>query len=367
MPAKPLHHKLSKRPKGGYLLTLVLLSLGLAGCGESPITEIIVKAEEKLRQAPGAKKENLFGTGSESQDASPRYNDSNLSPETKARVDKILDSNPENKILKSGSLCNDTLFEDTSRKIFNTLENNGYGEKFKLGVGVTALPEGAPKNRIWSELWKVYTPKGTVNYPIVFIEDGQGEAFFLSLRPYNENEGGEISSVSTIADTGADLKPAPNSKSLASNDSSPNFFNLVKPMLSKNNSKGRIKYTILYFSASWCGPCQQFTPILAQWYLKTKRLHPEMEIVFVSSDRSQDDFNAYAQKMPWAHLAFEHKDFPEIRKYSAPGIPFLVLVNENGLALTEQKHPTETLPVIEGFITGKDPSELSPVKTGLFD
>eukprot|EP00536_Pseudo-nitzschia_multiseries_P003623 jgi/Psemu1/323095/estExt_fgenesh1_pg.C_560060 len=55
----------------------------------------------------------------------------------------------------------------------------------------------------------------------------------------------------------------------------------------------------LYFSASWCPPCQKFTPLLTEFYEKAKASNSGLEIVFVSSDRGMEEFQGYYQKMPW--------------------------------------------------------------------
>ena len=66
----------------------------------------------------------------------------------------------------------------------------------------------------------------------------------------------------------------------------------------------------LYFSAHWCPPCKGFTPQLAEWYVKFKKSEnaDKFEIVFVSSDRSQGDFDNYYKEMPWLALPFEKRD-----------------------------------------------------------
>lgn len=52
----------------------------------------------------------------------------------------------------------------------------------------------------------------------------------------------------------------------------------------------------VYFSASWCPPCQSFTPVLAEFY----KLHSkDIEIVYLSSDHSDEEFAGYFGKMPW--------------------------------------------------------------------
>ena len=42
---------------------------------------------------------------------------------------------------------------------------------------------------------------------------------------------------------------------------------------------------LYYFSAHWCPPCRNFTPLLKDFYDEAEGI----EIVFVSSDRSPDD------------------------------------------------------------------------------
>ena len=52
----------------------------------------------------------------------------------------------------------------------------------------------------------------------------------------------------------------------------------------------------LYFSASWCPPCQRFTPILTEFYKAAKASNSGLEIVFISSDRSREEFDGYVSK-----------------------------------------------------------------------
>jgi len=63
----------------------------------------------------------------------------------------------------------------------------------------------------------------------------------------------------------------------------------------------------LYFSAHWCPPCRQFTPVLARAYAGAceNGVAPgQVGLVFVSSDRSLADQRAYMHEA--------HGDWPAV-------------------------------------------------------
>lgn len=93
----------------------------------------------------------------------------------------------------------------------------------------------------------------------------------------------------------------------------------------------------LYFSASWCRPCQQFTPMLAKFYAEMNKKGKKFEVVWMSQDRSTDEFAAYYQKMPWLALPVEaiQTRLPELSQlYQARGIPHLVILDEDTRVIT---------------------------------
>jgi nucleoredoxin len=98
-----------------------------------------------------------------------------------------------------------------------------------------------------------------------------------------------------------------------------------------------VKYFGVYFSASWCGPCRQFTPDLIRWYNETKPKHPEFELIFVSSDQDENSMEAYmaGDKMPWPALKYNKvRTNKSLKSHAGNGIPCLVLLDANGTVLS---------------------------------
>jgi len=88
----------------------------------------------------------------------------------------------------------------------------------------------------------------------------------------------------------------------------------------------------LYFSAHWCPPCKGFTPKLAETYNKLKAANKEFEIIFVSSDRSEGEFNEYFSEMPWLTLPFKERERKEqlSKMFGVEGIPTFVVLGPGG-------------------------------------
>lgn len=95
------------------------------------------------------------------------------------------------------------------------------------------------------------------------------------------------------------------------------------------------KYIALYFGAHWCPPCNIFVPKLLSLYKEMGGGKPgsEFEVVFVSADRSEREMLRYmlTKKMPWPALKYEDiPSTPEVTKFSGPGIPTFVVIDEQG-------------------------------------
>ena len=124
----------------------------------------------------------------------------------------------------------------------------------------------------------------------------------------------------------------------------------------------------IYFSAHWCGPCRAFTPSLVKFRDENNE---QIEVVFVSSDRSPEDQKKYMEGSEMKWYTMEHKS-PAAdalkKKYEVKGIPAFVLLKSTGELLTKSgrslvtsgvdakdlAHPDVAMDVeIEEYLCGK--------------
>ncbi|XP_025412967.1 nucleoredoxin-like [Sipha flava] len=92
----------------------------------------------------------------------------------------------------------------------------------------------------------------------------------------------------------------------------------------------------LYFSAHWCPPCKAFIPQLIHAYDKIRK-RINFEIIFVSSDRSEQSYKSHASTMPWPSVPYDNNILRTnlTECFNVRGIPYLVLIDNNGNIITE--------------------------------
>jgi len=94
----------------------------------------------------------------------------------------------------------------------------------------------------------------------------------------------------------------------------------------------------VYFSAHWCGPCRSFTPKLKELYEQAKEQGKSFEIIFVSSDQGQAQFDEYYEEMPWLSLSYDDRALKESLSdvFDVNGIPSLILLKGDGTLITDE-------------------------------
>ena len=123
------------------------------------------------------------------------------------------------------------------------------------------------------------------------------------------------------------------------------FDELLKGKLVKLEGKKLSKFEItekpdfyaFYYSASWCGPCRAFTPDLVAFYKENEAASKKFEIIFVSSDNSEDDMEVYMKEdgFPFPGVKFQDAKDKKLRQYAGSGIPCLVLMDREGKVLSD--------------------------------
>lgn len=104
------------------------------------------------------------------------------------------------------------------------------------------------------------------------------------------------------------------------------------------------KYYVFYYTASWCGPCQAFTPSLVSFYKKHK--NDSFELILISSDDEEDDMLEYAKdkRMPWPQLELAKVDeFENKFQHSVEGIPSVIVCDLEGKIVSRDGRDLDTL------------------------
>jgi thiol-disulfide isomerase/thioredoxin len=86
-------------------------------------------------------------------------------------------------------------------------------------------------------------------------------------------------------------------------------------------------YLAVYHGAGWCAPCQQFSPLLAEFYHDADKTKLRFQLVMVDYDRSDADMIAYMRQ--------HRMEFPAVRRSEAgawgaatgSGIPNLIIID----------------------------------------
>jgi len=107
----------------------------------------------------------------------------------------------------------------------------------------------------------------------------------------------------------------------------------------KYNLEKSPDYYALYFAASWCPACSQFTPQLSKYYKNNIDFAaPKFEVIFISRDNSAAAMEQYMLKtnMPWPAIRYQDPNREKLRKRYAPrGTPSLVLVDRAGKVISD--------------------------------
>jgi nucleoredoxin len=110
------------------------------------------------------------------------------------------------------------------------------------------------------------------------------------------------------------------------------------------------KHYVFYYTASWCPPCQTYTPDLVKFYNKAKKDNDSFELVLITSDREEDAMEDYAKdkKMPWPHLKFSKaNDFKSKFQHGVSGIPSVIICDLEGNIVSRTRSIDEIAKILK--------------------
>lgn len=100
------------------------------------------------------------------------------------------------------------------------------------------------------------------------------------------------------------------------------------------------KFYVFYYTASWCPPCQTYTPELVRFYNSERRKGNHFELILVSSDRAEDAMLGYARdkKMPWPQVTFSKRQEVGGRLgHGVSGIPAVIVCDLEGNVVSRDR------------------------------
>lgn len=172
----------------------------------------------------------------------------------------------------------------------------------------------------------------------------EGDGYFFSIIPVYSTEG------STWSWSSSSQKLTPAAFSL-----SPFLSNLFPPtLLSKKGQKTIAtaealggKVVALYFSAHWCGPCRQFTPLLKDLHQQCVAAGKTFEVIFVSADRTENDFLNYFNNDHGNWTAVNFNDAKReiiMEDFKISSIPRLCILKPTGEVLQDNVQASSLSP-----------------------
>jgi len=109
----------------------------------------------------------------------------------------------------------------------------------------------------------------------------------------------------------------------------------VMDVISRCREEGQM--IALLFSGKWCYWCRDFRPKLEKVYKRFEHTKAAFEVIFISRDRTEDEFEDFYAQMPWLALTWESRQLGGelMGKLGIEGIPGLVFLSPEGNILEQ--------------------------------
>ena len=97
-----------------------------------------------------------------------------------------------------------------------------------------------------------------------------------------------------------------------------------------------VKFVCIYLSMHNCPPCRKFTPLLADLYNEFNSDEKQFEVIFLSGDKTQEQYDEYYADMPWLALPRGDSRITDIAtKFQVKGVPRLIVLKPDGTVISD--------------------------------
>ncbi len=271
---------------------------------------------------------------------------------------KILVDVVDNTIKVSGTPANDSFHERTEaeKQVFKLIENL---EQQYASVDFSALSaEETEKINQQFRLLGDSIKTINLNFATQNINNPLGENVFLSIANILSLE--ELEKV--MNDAGDTFKSKETGKAILSyieetkkTSIGQKFIDFAMhtpngKVVSLSDYAGKGKYVLIYFWASWCGPCRQEIPNLANAYKLYK--DKNFEIVGVSLDNNADMWKDGIKNnnMTWVQMSDLRQQSQAMELYNFNSIPHMVLLDPAGIIIEKDLRGGKLLEKLQELI-----------------
>ena len=102
-----------------------------------------------------------------------------------------------------------------------------------------------------------------------------------------------------------------------------------------------VEVVSLYFSSLFPAACRYFTPDLIKTYAEVNKDKKRMEVVLLSLDKTEPEFNEYRLTLPWIAVPFRSAKIKEVRDlFSVKYQPWVMLFSRAGVLIDEELYET---------------------------
>jgi len=98
----------------------------------------------------------------------------------------------------------------------------------------------------------------------------------------------------------------------------------------------KIPVLALFFTGSWCPPCEEFSAELVNFYNEANQKEKHFEIIQITNEKSELIYKNSIEKLPWTFIPFGDLIIKDIvEHYKVNYLPFFVIINKEGYVASD--------------------------------